>query len=123
MPQEEQYIAILYYYPHWLIEKGAVAAKGAIRKLPFEIRGSAADLFNASWPAVITFFGKAWESIKVVKEGLGMFLTGAWNSLEQAMGAVYPIVCRIFSPLPCVCVCVYLFNGRKAMQSMSLTHP
>lgn len=88
-----------------LIENGAVAAKCSIRKLPFEIRGSAADLFNASWPAVITFFGKAWESIKVIKEGLEMFLKGAWNRLEQAMDAVkaaaeiaIEIICSILKP-------------------------
>jgi hypothetical protein len=88
-----------------LIENGAVAAKCAIRTLPFEIRGSAAGLFNASWPAVITFFGKAWEFIKMVKEGLEMFLGGTWNKLEQAMDAVkaaaeiaIDIVCSILKP-------------------------
>lgn len=88
-----------------LIENGAVATKSTIRKLPGEIRGSAADLFNASWPAVIGFFGKVWESIKIVKEGLEVFLGGEWNLLEEAMEAgetaaevAIDILCRILQP-------------------------
>lgn len=70
-----------------LIENSAVATKSTIRKLPVEIRGPAADLFNASWPAVVGFFGKVWESIQIVKKGLEMFLEGTWNMLEEAMDA------------------------------------
>jgi hypothetical protein len=36
-----------------LIENGAVAAKTIINKTSAEVPGSAADIFNASWPAVI----------------------------------------------------------------------
>jgi hypothetical protein len=70
-----------------LIENGAVAAKTIICKMPIEARGPAADIFNASWPSAIAFFGKAWAAIKMIVAAPEQYLQDALYKLDQTFDA------------------------------------
>jgi hypothetical protein len=86
-----------------LIENGAVAAKTIICKMPIEVRGPAADIFNASWPSAIAFFGKAWAAIKMIVAAPEKYPQDALYKLDQTLDATKTaseiamvLICKVF---------------------------
>jgi hypothetical protein len=86
-----------------LIENGAVAAKTIICKMPIEVRGPAADIFNVSWQSAIAFFGRAWAAIKMIVAAPEQYLQDALYKLDRTLDVTKTaseiamvLICKVF---------------------------